>query len=248
MEILSTQNQRVKQWAKYHEKKHRDADQQFLVEGEHLCEEAHQAGLLETLLVRIGCSPLPNVTCEVIEVSEAVLQKLSANKSKVDYIGIVKMGEAILPPNAKRVILLDDVQDPGNLGTIIRSALAFEVDAILLSKHCVDLYNEKVVRSTQGALFHIPILKVDLLEQVEGLKQAGFVVYATDLKAAVSLQQTKAPKRLALIFGNEGQGVKTELIQAADQNIIVEMASFESLNVAVACSICLYHYYVTSNQ
>ncbi|MGL5977935.1 MAG: TrmH family RNA methyltransferase [Erysipelotrichaceae bacterium] len=243
MEILSTQNARIKHWAKYHDKKTRDTDQRFLVEGEHLVQEALSKQRLETLLVLQGVTLPFAFSGECIEVSEAVMSKLSQTKSQVPCIGVVRM-EATPPQKLQRVVLLDGVQDPGNMGTILRSALAFGYDKIYISNECVDIYNDKVVRSTQGALFHIAIERCDLMEAVWMLKENGFTVYATDLQAAKRLQDTQTPEKLALVFGNEGQGVSQEVIQAANQNIIVEMATFESLNVAVAAGICMHHYYV----
>lgn len=246
MEITSTQNQRVKEWAKLNEKKHRDQSGLFLVEGEHLIQEALSSQRLECLLVEKGVTFQFDCKQEVIEVSESVLSKLSQSKSGTNCIGVVRM-EAIQTKIQSKVIFLDGVQDPGNLGTLLRSALAFGFDKVYLSKECVDVYNDKVIRSTQGALFHLAIERCDLLVAATSLKEEGFEVYVTNLKAAKQLYETTTPKKLVLVFGNEGQGVRKELIAMATQNIIVEMATFESLNVAVAAGICMHYYFVQGN-
>lgn len=247
MEILSTQNARVKYWAKLHEKKHRDQEQLFLVEGEHLIQEAIQSQRLVTLLLQKGEAFSFDFDGEIVIVSESVCGKLAQSKSGTSCIGVVRM-EAIFQDELQRVIFLDGVQDPGNLGTIVRSALAFGFDKIYLSKNCVDIYNDKVIRSTQGALFHLAIERCDIKEAIRELKVLGFDIYVTNLKAAKQLHETHTPAKLGLVFGNEGQGVSSEIIEEATQNIIVEMATFESLNVAVAAGICMHYYYVQGSK
>lgn len=241
MEIQSTQNEKVKLWTKYHQKKYRDRDHCFLIEGTHLIQEALQAKRLQTLLVRKGCPILFNDANEIFEVSDEVIKKLTQNVSKVDYIGVCTIKkEADL--QYKKVILLDDVQDPGNLGTIIRSAYSFGYDAVLMSQGCVDVYNDKVIRSTQGALFHIPIFQTCLIDEIKQLQTQNIKVYGTSLHDAVALSTCDTNEEVALVFGNEGSGVKSEILSLCDQNIKIEMHTFESLNVAVAASICMYYF------
>lgn len=247
MEITSTQNQRVKDWVKLHEKKHRDQSGLFLVEGEHLIQEAITSKRLECLIIEKGKSYSFVFDQEIIEVSTAVLAKLSQSKSGRNCMGVVRM-EAVETSVQNKVIFLDGVQDPGNLGALLRSALAFGFDKVYLSKDCVDVYNDKVIRSTQGAMFHLAIERCDLLEAAQQLKEEGFEIFVTNLQAAKQLSETTTPKKLALVFGNEGQGVRKELITMATQNIIVEMATFESLNVAVAAGICMHYYFVQGNE
>ena len=140
----------------------------------------------------------------------------------------------------KRIIVLDDVQDPGNVGTIIRTALSFGYDAVLLSAHSCDIYNEKVIRSTQGALFHIPVIRGDVHEMLIKLKQSKIKILATSLRDATALRKIRIPEAFALVFGNEGKGVSEEVLQLADTHVYIEMHTFESLNVAVAAGICMY--------
>ena len=126
---------------------------------------------------------------------------------------------------------------------IRRSSGSRQYQAVILSTDCVDIYNEKVIRATQGALFHLPILRCDLTKQLPQLKQAGITLYATALRQSVSLQSIREVHRHALIFGNEGSGIKAEIMALADHCIKIEMAAFESLNVAVASGICMYYFY-----
>ena len=112
----------------------------------------------------------------------------------------------------------------------------------MLSKNCADIYNDKVIRSTQGALFHIPVYREDLLEVISELKEKNIEIHVTALKMAKPLLSVSKPNNVALVFGNEGSGVSNEVIQLADQCVYIEMNTFESLNVAVAAGICMYEY------
>lgn len=238
MEITSLTNAKVKQWAKYKEKKHRDKDECFLIEGEHLIEEAHHAGLIDCIMVEQGrTSMYPQY--ETYEVTKEILKKLSDSVSGSDIMALCHRNQQPLPTYQK-VVVLDDVQDPGNLGTIIRTAYSFGFDAVLLSNHCVDAYNEKVIRSTQGAIFHIPVIRGDIMTQLQQLKDQNITIYATSLHEATSLSNIKIQKPCALVFGNEGSGVSQEVLSFSDERVYIEMETFESLNVAVAAGICMY--------
>jgi len=146
------------------------------------------------------------------------------------------------PASGPRLVALDGVQDPGNLGTIIRTAVSFGFDEVILSPDCADLYNEKTVRATQGALFHIPCARGDLGEAIAGLKQQGFAVHATALDSSVPLQQLEETEKMAFVFGNEGQGVTEKIQKESDSRVRIEMEGFESLNVAVAAGIVMYRF------
>lgn len=238
MEITSLTNAKVKQWVKYKEKKYRDQDQCFLIEGEHLIEEAHKAGLIEYLIILKGIEPL-FVDYDIYEVNEEILKKVSCNLSSVQRMAVChyKMDEEI---KGEQIVMLDDVQDPGNVGTIIRSALSFGYQGLIVSDHSVDIYNEKVIRSTQGALFHIPVLRTNLIKSIQTYKEKNYEIYGTSLRNAKSLSIIQPSDKHVLIMGNEGQGVKEEILALCDDNIYIEMETFESLNVGVAASICMY--------
>lgn len=241
MEITSLTNTKVKNWAKLKEKKHRDQAQCFLVEGEHLIMEAHAANCLECLIVLKG-SVYPQIQgMPVYEVTKEVIQKLTSLTSLETLLGVCRM------PNMEeqvytRVVVLDGVQDPGNLGTIIRTAISFGYEAVILSHDCADAYNEKVIRSTQGALFHIPMIRGQLDELLPRFKQQGMTLYATALQNAVPLSTITPSECFALIFGNEGSGVREKTLSMCDHTIKIEMKTFESLNVAVAAGICMYKF------
>ena len=238
MELTSIANPRVKQWSKYHDKKHREADQRFLVEGEHLIQEAMKAGLVETLLLN-RCPYQFNFSGETLKVSDEVMKKLTSNVSLPSCIAVCIYPNQVIELGNK-ILLLDDVQDPGNVGTLIRTAHSFGFDSVVLSKKSVDLYNEKLIRSTQGAIFYMPVIKAELLEVIAECKTKSLPVYATALQDAKPLSSFTNSASVALIMGNEGKGVSEEILAVADDKIYIEMRTFESLNVAVAGGICMY--------
>lgn len=240
MYISSTSNPKIKQFAKYKEKKYREMDQCFLIENEHLIGEAIQAKLLKTLLV-LPENTYPVFDGEIIEVSEEVMHKLKSNVSIPKMIGVCHMKSNKIELGT-RIMLLDDVQDPGNAGTIIRTAYSFGFDSVILSNKSVDLYNEKLIRSTQGAFFHLPIIRGDLKDFIKKIKQENIPVLVTSLKDAKPLSTFPFYQKLALIFGNEGSGVREEILALADEKVYIEMNRFESLNVAQAASICAYYF------
>lgn len=237
--ITSMQNARIKRWAGYHNKKERDRDGRFLIEGEHLIEEALKEGIVETVVTdQEDCI----FTCkDVVQVTEGIMKKLSTNVSNVHYIAVCRKLDK-KPENNRRILILDGVQDPGNLGTLIRTAVSFSFDAIYVSKDACDLYNEKVIRSTQGALFHIPVIRTDMKELIEELQSNGVLCIATSLEKSKTMSEIPAVNKMAFVLGNEGQGVEKAIQAMCDERLRIEMNGFESLNVAVAGGIVMYAY------
>ena len=139
------------------------------------------------------------------------------------------------------ILILDDIQDPGNLGTIIRSAVAFNIDTIILSKTGVDLYNSKVLRSTQGMIFNINIVVSDIKEEILKLKSDNYKILTTNVEGGKLVKSIEKNQKFAIIIGNEGKGVSKEIKELSDEYIYIEMnKKCESLNAAVATSIILY--------
>lgn len=240
MEITSLTNQKVKQWVKYKERKYREKEQYFLIEGEHLIQEANKAGLIDCLIVEQGIKPLLS-GYSTYEVTQDILKKLSEQVSGCTHMAVCHY-PSIEDIQGDKFILLDDVQDPGNVGTIIRTAYSFGYDAVYVSPKCADVYNEKVIRSTQGAVFHLPVIRMDMLTCIQNLKENNVNILATSLRDASPLSSVQKQKKCALIFGNEGAGVSEEILNIADKKVFIEMNTFESLNVAVAAGICMYYF------
>ncbi len=246
MIITSLTNSHIKGLNKLKEKKYRDDTGKFLVEGEHLVKEANKEGLLEEIIVTENfSSPYQNV--KVTVVSPDVMKKLSDMDSYPEVIGVChKMKEKKI---GWHVLVLDDIQDPGNLGTIIRSAVAFNIDTIILSKKTVDLYNPKVVRSTQGMLFHINIITSELVNLISELKKDDYKIMGTKVIGGSDVRKVVMPSKYALIIGNEGHGMSNELSTLCDYYLYVKMNdNVESLNAAVATSILLYEMDSKNNE
>jgi len=233
--IESVNNERVKYWTKLQDKKYQEQENKFIVEGEHLVLEAKNAGkLLEVISLEEQNYGVP---CTVV--SEIVMKKITSLTNIPRVIGIVEMLEA--REINGNVLLLDRISDPGNMGTIIRSAVAFGIDTVVIGEGSVSIYNPKVVRATEGLMFHINIIHDNLLETIDELKSKNYTIYTTDVNGGELLEEIKFNDKVAIIMGNEGAGVSEELRNLADHKLYIKMNSLcESLNVGVATSIILY--------
>lgn len=233
----SIENKKIKDIKKLYTKKYRDLNNKFIVEGEHLVIEAFKNNLLEELILEETVNL--NLNIRTSYVTENVLKYISELDNPSKIIGICRKKEEENIGN--RILALDDIQDPGNLGTIIRSAVAFNIDTIILSKKTVDLYNSKVIRATQGMLFNINIIIRNLDEFVPNLKDNGYKILCTKVTGGKNIKDIELDDKFVLIMGNEGSGVRENLLNVSDEYIFIEMnKNCESLNVAVATSIILY--------
>lgn len=211
----------------------------FVIEGMHLVKEAYQNNCLQEVYLLENQQLEFTFDLPINYVTIEVMKKITSLKTPSNILGICKIQNG-LKPLGNRLLILDGIQDPGNLGTIIRSASAFSVDTIILSPTCVDLYNEKVIRSTQGMFLKMNFLVEDLITVIPKLKREGYMILGTDVKNGVNVKTIKTLK-YALIMGNEGNGVREEIKKMCDQNLYIKMNSAcESLNVAIATSILLY--------
>lgn len=244
MVITSIQNPKIKDLAKLKEKKYRDECKRYLIEGIHLIEMAKEY-LLEILVVDEKIIPKDSYfkKIPVNIVSEDVIKKLSFTKSPQPIIGVcIYFNNEVLLNN--RVLLLDNLQDPGNIGTILRSALAFNVNEIVMSKDTVDIYNDKVIRSSQGAIYKLNIVYKDLKETIDILKKNNVKVFGTSLVNGKNLRSIEKINNYALILGNEGNGVNKELLSITNENIFIEMEDkIDSLNVSIAGAIIMHYFY-----
>ncbi|MCM1371319.1 MAG: RNA methyltransferase [Clostridium sp.] len=233
----SIENKKIKDIKKLYEKKYRDLNNKFIVEGEHLVDEAYKNGLLEELILEENVNKKLNV--ETNYVKHNVLKYISSLETPSNIIGICKKIEEKEIGN--RILVLDNIQDPGNLGTIIRSAVAFNIDTIILSNDTVDLYNPKVLRATQGMIFSINILIKELKPFLINLKENGYKIMSTRVTYGKSIKNVEKIKKFVIIVGNEGKGVKSDILSLSDEFIYIDMnKKCESLNVGVATSIILY--------
>ena len=235
--ITSVNNNHIKELCKLKEKKYRDSTNTYLIEGEHLIYEAYKEGILLEVLPLIGEDF--SMDSRITFISRDVMKKLSSTDSIPNVIGVCKKKEEKEVGN--KILILEDIQDPGNLGTIIRSSLAFGIDTIVLSPKTVDLYNSKVVRSTQGMMFHINIIVRELIPFIKELKKDNYVIYGTKVDNGVNVKDIDKKDKYALIIGNEGNGMSSNVESLCDKNLYIDMDKrVESLNASVAASILLY--------
>ena len=235
MIITSVNNEKIKELVKLKNKKYRDENNLFFVEGIDLINEAYKNNSLKELYL-LEDYELP-FEIKHTYITKDVMKKISDMESICPYYGICikNKNESI----GNKILVLDNIQDPGNLGTIIRSACAFNFDTIVLSKDTVDLYNPKTVRSTKGMLFNINIQVKDLKEFLSNLK--GYDIYGTDVNNGIDIKKESFNSKIAIIIGNEGKGISKEIKAFCKKNIYINMSdNCESLNAAVAASIIMY--------
>lgn len=234
-EITSATNQLIKDLVKLKQARNAKEKNSVLIEGKDLVDMAYENGLLDMVLTsnKKYAYDVQTVICPSF-----ILEKLSSNKSVSDIIGVAHFS-LLNKTLGDRIVYLDGVQDPENVGTIIRTTLAFSYDSLILSSDSASIYNEKVIQSTKGALFSLPIfLDITLKE----LKEMGYQIIVTALKNAVDYESVSPSVKFVLVLGNEGQGVKEENINLADRVVKICMGNIDSLNVAVAGGILINHY------
>lgn len=240
MEVIrSIENKKIKQFASLKQSKYRNKYKQFIIEEKHLIYEAYNKNIIDTLIVLEGKEPIVDVN--TIFVSENVMRKLQTNTSLNDYLAICNIVDLKII-NYKRIVVLENVQIPGNVGTIIRTAYSFGYDGVILLDGCCDIYNPKTIQASQGAIFHIPVVYSNLDEAVSILRKNDCKLIATSLKNASNLAKTAMFDKYAVLFGNEGNGLSERAIESSDISVKIEMDNFESLNVASAAAICLYYF------
>lgn len=257
--ITSVHNSLVKRLQRLLERKGREEQGSFLVEGVHLIEEAllSQVDVLTVMYdVERGIDPVIERALErkgelvkVIAASAAVLTKLSETTSPQGIVAVVKKQrndwERWLETVSARdflVLLLDEIQDPGNLGTILRTADAAGIDAVFMGNGSVDLYNSKVIRATMGAFFRLPIFTEPLAGVADRVKRLGGELIATSLHTeSRPYDEVTYAGKVAIVIGNEGRGVSTDMLTKADMHVHIPLyGSAESLNAAVAAGIMVY--------
>ena len=234
MKITSLNNPKVVFWAKLKMKKYRDIEHLFIVESQHLVSEALKKGIVKEIITTEEKEyevPTYNVSTEIMK---RISTLITPNK-------VMAVCEYLMPDDIKgNILLLDHIQDPGNLGTIIRSAVAFNFSTIIVSEDTVDFYNDKVIRSSEGMIFNINLVKDNLLSIIPILKEKGYKIYGTDVKKGKNIK-TIDNKECAIIIGSEGKGMSIEVKELCDDFIYINMSKVcESLNAAVASSIIMY--------
>lgn len=253
--IQSKDNRTIKRAMSLKQRKQRQKLGEYLVEGLRLVCDIAKNGVLRVLLVKESKCDAADIQA-LIElavtkgistyiVQDPLFAKLEDTQHSQGIIGIAEKPMHMLSHmefTDGLYIAIDGVQDPGNLGTIIRTAVASGVRAVFLLKGTVDVYNEKCVRSTMSALHHIPIFEdVGISEFYDVVKENDITTYVTTLDNAMPYDEVQYSYKSMIIVGNEGNGVSSDILQLADQGITIPMyGNIESLNVSVAAALCMY--------
>lgn len=246
--INSTQNENIKYFTKLNDKSFRKQEHKFLIEGKHLVEEALKTNLVEIVL-STDSSYLNNLkNVDKYLVSEAIIKKISNTKNPQNVVAVVKMFDNSinilkqeLRNKASSLVMFDDINDPGNLGTLIRTAAALGYNGIVLSNSSVDIYNDKTIRASQGSIFKIKIVYTNINSYINTLKENNYTLIGTSLKDAIPLENLKKTNKFVLCLGNEANGISDEVLDLMDTSIKLTMYNdVESLNVMIAGSIIMY--------
>jgi len=248
--ITSVSNKKIKDIQKLKENKNIKKYGLYLIEGKHLVEEALEVNVVEEIIVSENFeefSLIETFKGEITRVSQSVMKTISDTITSQGIIAVCKIVNKELEINKySKILILDRVQDPGNLGTIIRTADAFAFDCIILGKGTTSLYGQKVIRSTQGSNFHIDCFdNIDLVSLLDEMTE--FNIFATSLKADKYIEQlNNISGKVAVVFGNEGAGVSEEILEKVNNLLKISMPGrAESLNVSIAAGIVMH--YISTN-
>lgn len=248
MDITSLDNKLVKHICSLHQKKYRDLYKEFIIEGENSITEALKSSF--EIINILYCPELFDISSlelndlPTTSVTKEVMNKISDTITPQGIIAVCKIPDNKFSSKFSKVLFLDRIQDPGNAGTMIRTADAMGFDVIILSEGSVDPYSLKVVRSTVGSIFHVPIIyNINSIDTLEKLKDRKFTIYASALKNSRSLEDIVPFSPFVLIIGNEGQGVSDEIKNISDYLIKIDMpGNAESLNASIAAGILMYKF------
>ena len=253
--ITSKDNELIKHIKKLKDKKYRDESQEYIVEGIKMIEEAiNEKANIKKIIICEDCEKSESIPKELmyeiakyecVYVTDKIFESITGVVSPQGIIAIIsKQIETNKIDSTQEIIVaLDDIQDPGNLGTILRTVDSVGINQLIISKGTADPYNPKVVRSTMGAIFRVKIIESeDLLQTLKEIKKQKYKVVVTSLQTEYSLYEIDYNRKV-IVIGNEANGVKKEIQEMADEKIKIPMlGKTESLNASVATGIVLYEY------
>ena len=246
--ISSRGNQHFKHLKKLNESpRYRHEVQQTILDGIHLIESyAERFGAPDSVALIEGSNidkiaPYLNEDTQLLEFPASLFSEIAPVISPTGILASINIPRIEIPKKQNCILLLEDIQDPGNLGSILRSASASGVDLVYLSDHCADLWSPKVLRGGQGAHFHLPCIEKAIFSDIK--KTFTGKIFATTLNGkSIFKENLKGP--VAFIFGNEGSGLQSETLDLTSHIIHIPMQKgIESLNVSAAVSVCLYEKY-----
>lgn len=230
--IESRQNAKIKDLLRLSNPKFSKEQKLFKIEGFHALEMALESGAVKSVFVTKQITNIPDKIPQYI-ISKEIMEKISTAKSPQGVIAVceyLKCSEI----HGNKVLCLDDVSDPGNLGTLLRTALAFGYTDVVLLKGCSQ-YNEKVLQSTQGAIF-----KLNIVNDIDLSELKDYEILSTEIKGSVDLSEVKTPEKFILVLGNEAHGVSKNVLNISTKRIRIDITNIESLNVAIAGAIAMY--------
>jgi len=253
MVISSKDNETIKKLKKLKDKKYRDQENCYIIEGIKLIKEAiNENAKIKLIIVCDDCKQENNIDedakyeiakYECIYVTEKIFLSLTNVVNQQGILAEIEKEKSnnVINYDEDLFLVLDDIQDPGNMGTILRTADSLNLKQIIVSKGSSDIYNPKVIRSTQGMLFNINIIRKDIKEEITKLKDKNYSIYTTNVSNGIDIKDVEKSNQFVLIVGNEGSGVSKDISKLADYSICINTnKNVESLNVAVATSILLY--------
>ncbi|HAV19676.1 MAG TPA: RNA methyltransferase [Firmicutes bacterium] len=236
--ITSTANPLFKSLLELKTTSGRKAQGRFLIEGVHMVKMAINVHIVEQIIALSPCENIEEAILQII-VPASLMKRLATQVTPQGVLAVCRELpiDFMLGP---QIIYLDGVNDPGNLGTIIRSAAAFGIETILLSPDCVSLYNPKALAASQGAIFTVNV-RESSIDELKRLKEQGYRLIGTRLhEEAIPLNRFAYPKKFVLVFGSEAHGIGQVLLPLLDESIVIPMEYIESLNVAMAATIIMY--------
>ena len=245
MIITSKDNEIIKNIKKLKEKKYRLDT--YIVEGIKMVKEAISENQeIELIAIREDFKiDFDTKKIKIVAISNKIFNDISDVKTPQGILAVIKKNQNNqIETNSDYILALDSLQDPGNMGTIIRTADSANINQIIINKTTVDPYSPKVIRSTMGAIYRTNIIEVeDLKATLKEMKSKGFQIITTDLKATQSIYDINYNNKTVVVIGNEANGVSQEILQTADKKVIIPMlGKTESLNASIAASIMIYEY------
>lgn len=254
--ISSFQNLRYKEWNKLKSRKHRDAKQLFFIEGVKMIEEAIYWGRTiekfiysEKLLTINGGTQIyekiSRLNKPIFKLENDLMERLSSTKNPQGILAILKQESKDINDIIKKyssIIILEELQDPGNVGTIIRTADAAGFETIILSEGCVDLYNEKLIRATMGSIFHIPIVRdANINQELIKFKENKYQIIGSALNTNYLYDDLNYSEKKVLVIGNEAKGISESTADLCHHLVKIPIKGHaESLNAAIAAGILMY--------
>ncbi len=234
--IISISNQYIKKLKKINAN-----DEYFIVEGINLINLALEKKCVKDIILTQKYLDKYSYFESLVLTNENIIKSISSLENPPNIIAVCYKKKFHISKNQK-ILILDDIQDPGNLGTLIRSAVSFGIDKVILSLNSVSCFNPKVIRASQGAIFYCEIIKEDIEKVIIKLKQEKYIIYTTflNIENKINLLSVKKTKKFVLVLGNEPKGINDKYKKYSENNIKINTNNFNSLNVAIAGAIIMY--------